>query len=436
MNIHKSLMTRFVIGAAIMVICLLILTVSQRQAIHTQQLLTGWQAQADKIQLDIANLQQQAQHYKLNAPRDFESYNRDVAVFYQQFKQQLATLDQTFDSANNSVKNLSRKFIYRWLTQGSSPLLQAVQQQSSWHVLWHAFVEELTAEIGDPKEPRLEWAAEYIITQQDKLTRDAVALGQQITNANQWFAAVYAKINTGLVIFVMGYLLFSLTVFALRIIRPISITTRACEAVAAGAYGTNIEVSGSGEMQRLQLAFNELSSRSKLLMNMLSDINQPGNVNDKLQRIYDSGHQALGCNWIGLMMFNEQTVDLNTSVPSTLDKSFRHRHVLLPNALGKNFLNSLNSGWLDIKSLRQISLKHHDERFLRELYKNTTADNVVGYPFRCPAHKNFILLFASNRNDGFSQQQTELIQALSKLMADAIIAGMDENSNTGTIAAR
>lgn len=439
MKFHKSLMTQFVVGAAIMVACVLVLTISQREATQIQRLLTDWQAQADKIQLDISNLQQQAQHYKLNAPRDFESYNRDVEVFYQQFKQQLTTLDQTFNNANASVTDLSGKFTYTWLTQENSPLLHAVQKQSAWHAFWYIFVDELQGKIGNPQEPRLEWGAEYIITHQEKLTREAVTLAEHITEANQWFAATYEKINNGLIIFVLVYLLFSLTLFALRIIRPVSVTTKACEAVAAGAYGTKVEVSGSGETQRLQQAFNELSARSKLMMDMLSDINQPGNVSDKLQRIYDSGHDALGTNWIGLMAFNEQTVDLNASVPMALDINFRHRHVSLNKAFGKELINTLETGWLEIKSLRQLSLNRHDERFLRELHKNTMASEIIGYPFRCPKHNNFILLFASKEKDGFSQQQTDLIQALSKLMADAIIAGMDYNGHdiiTGDIIPR
>lgn len=170
------------------------------------------------------------------------------------------------------------------------------------------------------------------------------------------------------------------------------------------------------------------------MMDMLSEMNQPGDVNDRLQRIYDSGHEALGSNWIGLMAFKDQTVDLNASVPPSLDMNFRHRHVSIHKAFGKELVNTLDNGWLSIESLRQLSLNRHDERFLRELHKNTMATQIVGYSFKCPQHNDFILMFSSKREGGFSQQQIELIKALSKLIADAIIAGMDQPASHDLIA--
>lgn len=433
MNPLKSLMTQFVLGATIMIAFILLLTLSQRESTQLQKQLTDWQAQADKIQLDIASLQQQAQHYKLNAPRDFESYNRDVAVFYQQFRQQLTTLDNSFSEANNNVTKLSESIAYSLLTQEGSPLLRAIQKQSAWHHFWLLFVDDLEAQLGDPKEPRLEWGAEYIINNQERLSLEATSLANQIHEAYIWFGITSDKVNLGLISVVMAYLLLALGLFALRILRPVLSTTRACEAVAAGDYGKKVDLNGSGETRRLQQAFNELSARSKLMMDMLGDINKPGDVSEKLQSIYDSGREALGSNWIGLMAFNEQNVELNTSVPTTLDYNFRHRHVSLHKAFGKELASTLESGWLNIESLRQLSLTRHDERFLRELHKNTMAHQVVGYPFRCPKHNNFILLFSSNSPEGFSQQQEELIRALAKLMADAIIAGMDQPANNDFI---
>jgi len=434
MKFLNSLMVQFIVGASVMVACVIALSFSQREASHLQKALSEWQTHADKIQLDVANLQQQGQHYKLNAPRDFESYNRDVAVFYKQFQQQLNTIDQTFNRANSSVITLSDSLAYSWLTQQNSPLLSAIQKQSGWHSYWQNFVTELESQIGDPQEPRLEWAAEYIITNQKTATVQAQELADQIHQASNWFDNTYRQTNTFMIGFVLAYLLLSLSYFALRIIRPVLATTRACEEVAAGDYGKKVEISGSGETRRLQQAFNELSARSKLMMDMLGDINQPGDVSDKLQSIFDSGREALGSNWIGLMAFNENNVDLTASVPASLDLNFRHRHVSLHKAFGKELLSTVDNGWLDIKSLRQLSLNRHDERFLRELHKNTMATQIVGYPFRCPQHNDFILMFSSKREGGFSRQQIELIKALSKLMADAIIAGMDQDSRDDLIA--
>jgi hypothetical protein len=427
MKFHKSLMTQFVVAAGILVLCILMLILTQQQMAHLQKTLTSWQSQADKLQLEIANLQQQAQHYKLNAPRDYESYNRDVAVFYQQFQQQLKVLDQSYADAESNVSDLENHLIYQGLRQLDSPLMQAIQKQRNSMTSWSQFEVALIEEIGNPQEPRLEWGAEYVINNHTGLNQQAIELAEQIAAGNQWFNKNLELLNQGMLGFIMLYLLVTLVLFANRIIRPVLSTTKACETVAAGEYGTKVELNGSGETRRLQLAFNELSARSKLMMDMLGDINRPGDVADKLQCIYDSGKDALGSNWIGLMAFDTESIDLHTSVPWSLDASFRHRHVSLHKALGKELSATLKSGWLNIESLRTLSLNRHDERFLRELHKNTMASQVVGYPFKCPQHNNFILVFASNNKAGFSKQQIELIKALSKLMADAIISGMNDN---------
>lgn len=209
--------------------------------------------------------------------------------------------------------------------------------------------------------------------------------------------------------------------------RPIVSTTKVCKDVAAGNYGKKVTVNGVGEAKQLQEAFNDLSSRSKLLMDMLGDINKPGDVPTKLKRIHSSGKEALGCSWIGLMAVNETRAELNSSVPAALDANFKHRHVTLNKAFGRDLLSALETKWLDLPALRQLSIKRHDERFLRELHKNTMAQHIVGYSFKCPKHNDFILMFACNLEHGFTQQQTDIIKALSKLMADGIISGLDYN---------
>lgn len=86
-------MSQFLVGSGLLILCVLFLAFSQKQASDIQAQLRDWQSSSAKLELDVLALQKQAQHYKLNAPRDFESYNRDVAVFFKQFQQQLATIE-------------------------------------------------------------------------------------------------------------------------------------------------------------------------------------------------------------------------------------------------------------------------------------------------------------------------------------------------------
>ncbi len=121
----------------------------------------------------------------------------------------------------------------------------------------------------------------------------------------------YQLLNNVLLGLVLAIITLTLGLFALLVIRPIVVTTNVCKAVSACEYGSKVAVNGTGETKQLQEAFNDLSSRSKLFMAFLGDINKPGNVPSKLQSIYKSGKDALNCSWIGLMAFGEQRVELH-----------------------------------------------------------------------------------------------------------------------------
>lgn len=424
MNLRKNIMAQFIVGALLLVLCLFALTFSQQQASVVQNQLRDWQGHISALELDVANIQQQAQHYKLNAPRDFESYNRDVAVFYKQFQQRLAAISQTTQSANIPTYSLQNSAMFSLLFSKDSAIDQAIKAQLSWQEFWGTFLKNLELEIGSPSEPRLEWAADHIIATQENLSKRTHSLHTKVQLANTWFSQSYELVSWAMSAVVLVLISSILALFALFIVRPIVSTTKVCEEVAAGHYGKKVAVNGVGEAKQLQEAFNDLSSRSKLFMDMLGDINKPGDVPTKLQRIYNSGKDALGCSWIGLMVMDDNRAQLDSSVPAALDANFKHRHVTLNKAFGRDLVSALETKWLDLPALRQLSIKRHDERFLRELHKNTMAQHIVGYPFKCPKHNEFILMFACNLEAGFSQQETDIIKALSKLMADGIIDGL------------
>lgn len=425
MNPRKSLMAQFLLGGLILILCVATLVVSQRHASTLQMELVNWQSLANTLEVDVLNLQQQAQHYKLNAPRDFESYNRDVAVFYQQFQQQLTTISETYDRMYISVSEMEKSWLGMWVLSGDTPMLNAIENQTNWGQFWNTFIGNLNEQIGDVNEPRLEWAADHILATQENVAERLATLKSKVEIAGQWFSQTYQSLSWVFSFIVMGIIVAILSAFALVVIRPIVSTTKVCQAVAAGDYGRKVALNGTGETKQLQEAFNELSSRSKLLMDLIGDINKPSSVPSKLKSIYDSGKDALNCSWIGLMAFDDDRANLHSSVPAALDKNFKHRHVTLNKSFGRDLLKAVETKWLDLPELRQLSMKRHDERFLRELHKNTMARHIVGYSFKCPKHNEFILMFACNLPEGFSQQQIELIKTLAATMADGIIAGLD-----------
>ncbi|GLS25649.1 HAMP domain-containing protein [Marinibactrum halimedae] len=421
MNIFRSLMTLFSAGAVVLLLLVVLLAVSLDFSSNLQLRYANWQASVSKVQKDFDSLNQQAQHYKLNAPRDFESYNRDLAVFYTQFQELLEQIDKEISNSAVSAQNVNTNFGGDLLLLQSNPsLTEALTAQDGVVAAWSSFSQALRDTLGDPKEPRLEWGAEYIIKEQPEIAILAEQLRSELA-----FAKVQSQqlIERGLwcLLGLIGiYIVAAITLIVVKVIRPVVITTKACEKIAAGDYGLTIDLNGAGETRRLQQAFNELSGRSQLIMDTLGYISQLDKTDDKLQAILNSGQKALALGWVGLMRVERESIVLTHSAPSALHKQFRHKDFPTQKSLGKALKQSFDEGWFELDNMRDLSLTRFDERFLRELQRITVATHLVGYPFKGENNQYYVLLFTTSQLGGFSAQQLQLIQALGRLMSDSI----------------
>lgn len=425
MHIIKSLMARFLLAALFLIASIALISFSHIIADQHKNLLSQWSSDSEKLRFELSSLQQQAQHYKLNAPRDFESYNRDVAVFYQQFKQELSKIsDSNITLQNTATKVADNPFLKAISNNTESPLIQSQTTLNIWLQQWLAFNNNMDEHLGDPNNPRLEWGADLVLDQYQDLEQYAEQLTNNVSESQAWLNKYHTNLNYSLFAFVLSYIVIALFSLGWFVIRPIILTSKACEKVAAGQYGLHIKVPAIGETKRLQQSFNDLSSKTKLVMDMLTDIHQPSDVETKLQKIFDSGNEALGTNWIGLMAYKNDNFELIGSAPKALKYSWRHKSVSTNKQFGKDLLASFDKRWLDIQQLSKLALQRHDERFLREVHKNTRASHMVGHPFHCPKHNGFLLMFTTQQEQGFSPSQLELIKALVSLMSDALIAGL------------
>lgn len=425
MHIIKSLMTRFILGASLLIALIALISISQIIADQHKSLFSQWSTDSEKLRLELSSLQQQAQHYKLNAPRDFESYNRDVAVFYQQFKQEIDSISKINKELQNSATKIGESTVLKTINSNAdTPLKNSQSMLKAWIQQWLSFRNLMDERLGDPTNPRLEWGAELVLNQYNALQQAANELSASINKSQSWLYQHHTNISYSLLAFVLSYIIIALISLAWFVIRPIILTSKACEQVAAGKYGLHINVPAVGETKHLQQSFNELSATTKLVMDMLTEIHQPSDVTNKLQKIYDSGNEALGINWIGLMTLKEGNFELISSAPEAQQNNWRHKSVSIHKSFGKDLLASFDKRWLDIHQLSKLALQRHDERFLREVHKHTRAHHMVGHPFHCPKHNGFLILFTSQQEQGFTPSQIELIKALVSLMSDALISGL------------
>lgn len=428
MQLLNSLVTRSVLGGVILLASIIVMSIAHQLSRDVQTATSLWQNKLEVLTDDIGTLGQLAANYKQNAPRDFASYERDLAVFYQQFQQHMDMLDNDYRALTETADTLNANPLFQWFNQSETPTATAMATQDAVMQSWHLFRKDLDEALGDPAQPRLEWGAERIIDREEALFSDAANLSNQVTTAGQWIDQRSQDFNQTILIVVAAYVLISFATFLMFVIRPVVRTARACKQVADGQYGLNVDLNGSGETRELQQAFNELSARAALMLNLVGQLSRNGNVTDKLNTILAHSQEALGVNWIGFLELQEDRVALSNSVPENINRDWKHRHVSTNKSLGKQLSTTGQGQWLDIDNLTELALRHHDERFLRELHKHTSATHVMGYGFLCPRKHRFVLLFTTRHEDGFRQHQQELMRTLAQLMVNAVIDGMDNEA--------
>lgn len=426
MNWLNSLVTRFVTGSVLLFLGVLLLGYVHQQSLQLQTDLSRWQGQADILVMHTNQLQALAQHYKTNAPRDYESYERDLQVFYGQFSGHLALISADQDLIRDYEQVISHNPLMPWLMRVSA--LTGNQETSQQAVatpnFWNGFATQMQETLGDPQEPRLEWASELVLEQFPLLQASVEAQQARAKAATALFNASSQQLNYLVVALVSAFILAGFIAFSFKVIRPVLRTARACQQVAAGDYGLHVPLDGSGETRQLQQAFNELSSRAALMLDLVGDLNRHESVPARLAAILDNSREALGVNWIGLMHLETDSARLQASVPAAIDYDWKHRQLSLNKSLGKRFNDTGAHQWLDLSNLAELALRHHDERFLRELHKNTMASQVMGYGFTCPRQHRFLLMFSTRHKEGFNAQQQSLMQTLAHLMVNSIIDSM------------
>lgn len=430
MPFFNSLITRSVLGGVLLLFSIIAMNAGHQWSRDLQGSASVWQTKLEVLTDDLGKLSQLAMNYKDNAPRDFVSYERDLAVFYGQFQRQLEALDNDYRMLNQVSNDLNANLLFQWFNQSESPANAALALQSNVVQSWNIFRSDLNETLGDPAQPRLEWGAEQILAREDALFQQAANLSNQVITAGQWIEERNQNFNDTMLVLVAVYVLISFATFLLFVIRPVVRTAKACMQVADGQYGLSVDVTGSGETRQLQEAFNELSARAALMLDLVGQLSRTGNITDKLNTILNHSQNALGVNWVGFVELSDDGALLSKSVPADIDRDWKHRRVSLNKSLGKQLTSIGQDQWLDISNLAEMALKHHDERFLRELHKHTDATHVMGYGFTCPRQHRFVLLFTTRLESGFSQHQQELMRALARLMVNAVIDGMDNEPSS------
>jgi HD-GYP domain-containing protein (c-di-GMP phosphodiesterase class II)/HAMP domain-containing protein len=362
---------------------------------------------AGQLRVTITNMRQQARNYVRDTPADFAAYNRDLGMFYEDLRRQMALYDQIIDS-------FKARRLAPALTGRDEPLT-CKWDALSRHQLdltaddWRIFRAGLLDKIGDdPAAPRLNWAAEYLVQHGGYLSAstDKLALGIQVMMEGK--LARIQLINK-VILGMAALIMLALLAYLYRnMVDPLRQTIAGFERVALGDLGYQVPVTYNNEIGQMTAAFNQLSGRLNALFQLTDRINLGSNLNDTLRFVQEEFRSFLPVEWVGLLL---PAADSRRIV---LERQQGHEDAVLDE--GSNFSlddPDLNRALIDGKVVHLDRLADHVERspasrFATSLLRAGFASALL-MPTSGSGEARALLVFASRQTRAYTPQHTELL---------------------------
>ena len=426
MTFFRSLQFQFALGmtsiSALVLLLISLFYLHQKEVQQQQQFSVILQTAKTNIQ----QLQKTAINYTQNAPRNFENYRRDLNLTYKAFSKDMGTIAKLHGQLNMLVTE------YHLLPLQSSTVLTDAKE---YRALCDLSLLNYQKSIGDnPNEPRLEWAATTlaqdlpgVINALDSLTKNIVNTSNQQVKALQWL------IITASVILLLSLVLGSVW-FYLRIIRRTQSIARACNEIAKGDFGIQIQHQAKDELGMLSDSFNLMSSQTHMVSKLINDLQSAKNIEDALNIFWLASKPYLGINWAGLLEVNEGTHKAKLLADNSAINQVHSELDLKNNAFGGDLLKHVKkSNVLAINDVNQYRLSNGNSRFLRDMHRTTLAKNLYVFPLQYHQHWHGAIMIA-HPSAQLTDTQVDLMQNISGWMAQHFSRLMEQEISSKKMA--
>lgn len=271
-----------------------------------------------QLRVITQNLVTQSRHYVDQAPRDYTSYNRDLGLFNKDLQTQVKAFDEIIQSlkARSLKADLFSSRILDPKLDGKSkvprltdaqPIIckwnaQARSQMDHTAVIWNKFHKGLQAALGNnPKEPRLEAAAEYILLNEETLSTSTAELADNFRSMMEDKLSQIQLLNqVGLGILISISLVIIIILYR-RIFKPIDSTVAGFHRAANGDFSHQVPVYAHNEIGEMTESFNYLTRRLATLLRLTDEINQASTLDETLQLVFDRFPVFLPIEWTGIL---------------------------------------------------------------------------------------------------------------------------------------
>ncbi len=360
--------------------------------------------------------------YNANATRDYESYNRDVQVFLKRLLLDMDHFTETLESLSerkiNEAQDIVPSVLQALLGQkiGKPQLKIAIVTTARQ---WERYYAGFKQKLGENKdEPRIEWGVEHLLTHGPEIKKAVSKLETTYENYLNEQAALATKMSQ-IGMFIIALLgLFGLIWFHYKITKRIGQTAQACARVANGDFGYTLPLKGNDELTVLSSSFNLLSSRSEMVLSLLSQLQTAKNESEALNIIARTSGNYLPIAWCATASFLDNSdIQIRTALPHTTLVSVEAVISNL-NHLGKLIQPSLVQGkGIILSNLQTMAAEHPKDPHLNAMAKLIKLQSVLCLPMNTSNWQG--ILFLGTRSSTYQKHHKEFMEVLSPLMANS-----------------
>ncbi|RMG35472.1 MAG: HAMP domain-containing protein [Gammaproteobacteria bacterium] len=366
-----------------------------------------------ELQVLQQHLGMQAMNYKENAPRDYPTYYRDTRLYYQDLlhaRQRIGAILAAFAEQRLPPQLQSH--------HGSAEFSLApvtAERAQELLALWRAFDATLQEKLGDPKEPRLEWASEWILAQHETLAEEVGAFLESLEHDLEGRAD--AALLFGRVILLTGIVLMLglLGWFYAKVLRPLGLAVQGFRQVARGDFSHRVPVHEKNEIGWLVSTLNLATGRLDALLRLLTALQRSTDLDGALQAVAHNLPDLVPLDWVGILLLGaDGRMRLERAYRGTEPDDIRQETFALEGTLLQECLRSnVPVHIADVAGTARLDSRY---RFLGVLERLGGRDAVF-MPVMGNEPRVGVLVLASRSPNAYGSEPLDLLNNLSTLFS-------------------
>lgn len=404
-----------IVGTTIMVFFVIMLFLSNK---IVEQLSSDVELSTNIGQLNqLADLMKESSaKYIDNAARDYESYNRDLKVFYTGLQDKLLTLDSLVESTTYDFfnRNSTASFLIK-----SEVIEENHKAFTGLLRLYEVFEKGLAEKIGDnPEEPRLEWANEYISDDVSQLFAHINKTEKAFNELSLAHRDATIKFNRYVSITVAVVLILLIFWFNQTVIKRVIRVAKACKEVSLGNYGLKLKDKSQDEISQLVSDFNHLSGRLKSVLSLLNEVHNTSSTKQAVKVIQSEIKNIINTSSVMLLLPKKNTHYVHTTSSDAVNNDLAGKQ-LVATDVAINWVNSDARDYVSNDILAD-TIKNQNTHFLKYLLQSTGVNSVYVMPIEDGQNKG-LMVFTKHEKNGFKSQDIDTIDGLKSLFSNVLL---------------